>query len=63
MASGSHEMLCTLEFAPGHLLKLKIGGSHRGSVVANLTSVHEDPSLNPGLDEWVKDPALPWAVV
>ena len=33
--------------------------SHCVSVVTNLTSMHKDEGLIPGLAQWVKDPKLP----
>ena len=32
--------------------------SYYGSVVTNLTGIHEDEGSIPGLDQWVKDLAL-----
>ena len=43
--------------------KFYLGGSHRCSAVTNPTSIHEDMGSIPGLAQWVKDPALPGAVM
>jgi len=46
-----------------YLVKKRKGSSHHGSMIRNPTSIHEDVGLIPGLDHWVKEQVLPWAVV
>ena len=50
-------LLCLASFV-NHAYKIHPGSSCCGSVVTNPTCIHEDSGLIPGLDQWVKDPAL-----
>ena len=42
---------------------MQLKSSHRGAGEANPTRNHEVVGSIPDLVQWVKDPALPWAVV
>ena len=40
------------------VLIIELSSSHHGSVINELTSIHEDTGSIPGLAQWVKDLAL-----
>ena len=45
------------------VLKNGKGSSYHGSADTDLTGIHEDAGLIPGLAQWVEDLKLPRAVV
>ena len=50
--------LLSLSFKKNTLKITRFGSSHRGSLEATPTSIHEDAGSFPGLTQWVKDLVL-----
>ena len=52
------------EASPGErFFKLHPGAPFVAQLLTNPTRIHEDVDPLPGLTQWVKDPAVTWAVV
>ena len=52
-------MFITILFVKKQKLEITQGSSHHGAEEMNLTRNHEVAGSISGLNQWVKDPALP----
>ena len=56
---GKKKLGCVFERLKYPMVKnIQDGSSHYNSAEINLTNIHKDASLIPGLSQWFKDPVL-----
>ena len=58
MSLGPYLFLENGVYNTGWVKKANYSNPYCGSVVTNLTNIHENLGLIPGLAQWVKDPVL-----
>ena len=63
ISSAIFRLGCRSETWKGLVKSTRVRSFCRGSAEMNLTGILEDAGSSPGLAPWVKDLALPWALV